>query len=491
MTWVAKTKRCQFLVENLDLPEASGYGGARWEHFQLELLQNDSIFGNEVKSRQIAWSFASAMDAVADGILDGIGSVFVSINLDEAKEKIRYAKNIIEALPKRMRPPLVTDNRTELEFPNGARLISLPATAPRGKAQMNVYLDEFAHVRDDVLIYTAALPMITKGNRRLRMASSPMGASGRFWEVATESLRKYPGYTRKQTPWWEVQAFCLNVREARKLAPALTTFQRVEMFGNDRIKAIYGNLPEEDFQQEYECVFVDESTAWITWEEISAVQSSSLVCMVASGKQQEVSAAMQAIDDAAEAVRKGLIESVLVGGLDIGRTRNATELSFVGLNMLGSFPLRVAITLESMPFDSQKDVVAYALQQLPIVGLLIDQNGIGRNLAENLEKMFPGKVAGVDFTNQSKLLWATDAKTLIQQRKTPLPNERDIAYQIHSIKKKITGSKNLVFDTDRNEKHHADKFWAWALALATARIVGTPSSIQTVYHEEAVEISPY
>jgi hypothetical protein len=55
----------------------------------------------------------------------------------------------------------------------------------------------------------------------------------------------------------------------------------------------------------------------------------------------------------------------------------------------------------------------------------------------------------------------------------------------------VTGSKNLVFDTERNEKHHADKFWAWALALATARVVAMPAASQIVVHEEAVQISAY
>src|SRR4051812_32729654 len=123
--WVAKTERAQFLVDNLDLSEATGYAGARWENFQLAHLQDNTTFRCEVKSRQIAWSWLTAAEAVADGLLNKTGSVFVSINLDEAKEKIRYAKNIIEALPKAMRPTLITDNRTELEFDNGARLISL------------------------------------------------------------------------------------------------------------------------------------------------------------------------------------------------------------------------------------------------------------------------------------------------------------------------------------------------------------------------------
>ena len=494
MAWMAKTNRCQFLVEYLDLEAATGFAGARWESFQLRHLQDDSAFRVEVKSRQIAWSWLSAAEATAIAILDGVSSVFVSLNLDEAKEKIRYAKSVIGALPTSMQPRLITDNRTELEFANGARLISHPATAPRGKAQMNVYLDEFAHVRDDVQIYTAALPMISKGDRRLRMASSPMGASGRFWEVATESLRKYPGYTRKVTPWWEVHAFCLGVKEAIGIAPSLATAERVARYGNERIKAIYANMPEEDFQQEYECVFVDESTAWITWEEIKDVQDAYLACSTATSREKDVNAAMAAIDEAAKLASKGQIESVMVGGMDVGRTRNTSELFLIGINNLGSYPLRLAITLDMMDFDNQRDVVAYAMQKLPIIGLLVDQNGIGRNLAETLEKMFPGRVAGVDFTHQSKLVWATDAKTLIQQRRTPLPAERDIAYQIHSIKRTITASKNLVFDTARNEKHHADKFWAWALALATARVIQMPAQTQTIVYEEpdsVVTISPY
>ena len=61
---------------------------------------------------------------------------------------------------------------------------------------------------------------------------------------------------------------------------------------------------------------------------------------------------------------------------------------------------------------------------------------------------------------------------LSQQTNTPLPVDRDLAYQIHSIKRTVSASRNLIFDTDRNEKHHADAFWAWALALAGAM---TPS----------------
>jgi phage FluMu gp28-like protein len=72
---------------------------------------------------------------------------------------------------------------------------------------------------------------------------------------------------------------------------------------------------------------------------------------------------------------------------------------------------------------------------------------------------------GVDFTNATKELWSVEALLQFQKTNVPIPNNRDLAYQIHSIKKTITAAKNNVFDTDKNAKHHADKFWALALAL--------------------------
>lgn len=463
------SERAEFLVDNLDLQKASGVDDARWEYFQLAHLSDDSTFGIEAKSRQIAWSFLIAAEAVANAILNKTSSMFQSMNQDEAKEKIVYAERVYESLRVGGLPKVTNDNQLTLAFDNGARIISSPGTPQRGKARFWVYLDEWAHQKHDRENYTASLPIISKGGA-FRGGSSPLGASGVFWEIFKEKLRPYPGFTRKSTPWWEIYAFCVNVREARKLAPNMPTAHRVELFGNDRIKAIYANMSEEDFGQEYECLFSDESVSWITWDEIRNAQDDGLIWEKARCTGKAVGAAYDAINRLAAHIAAGRIERVLVAGMDIGRTRDATELYFVGLGA-NSYPLRLAIELSTMPFDEQQAVINYALMSLPVLLLMIDQTGIGRNLAENAHKQHGAKVRGVDFTNESKLLWATDAKTLIQKGKTPLPHDRDLAYQIHSIRRMVTGSNNLVFDTDKAEKHHADKFWAWALGLAAVRQV--------------------
>ena len=452
------TARADFLVDNLDLPAASGVADARWEHFQLALLNDESAFRIETKARQIAWSFTVAAEAMTDAILNGTGSIFTSINLEEATEKIRYARSIYDNLNIGGLPKITRDNLLTIELDNGGRLVSMSSRPPRGKARMNVYLDEFAHAQHDRLIYTAALPIISKGGR-IRIGSSPMGAGGTFWEVFAEELRQYTGYTRNSTPWWEVYAFCSDVQRARAEAPAMATADRVERFGNERIKTLYANMLLDDFQQEYECEFVDESTAWITWELIKRAQRPNLHCW-------HIKTAPEVFaltDELKRCISRGLIEFSFTGGLDIGRKRDLTEFVMLGNGTAGHKPLRLMVSLDRVPFDDQRDCIAHLIQELPFTSILIDQNGIGMQLAEQLSV---GSTAqGVTFTNATKELWAVEARLQFERGNMMIPMDRDLAYQIHSIKKQITPAKNNVFDTERNEKHHADKFWALALAI--------------------------
>lgn len=455
----------QFLVDCLDLPAASGVEDARWEYYQLALLSDDSIFRIENKARQIAWSFTVSAKAIAKAILFGTSSQFISINLDEASEKIRYARAIYENIQLGGLPKLKRENLFGLEFDNGARILSHPSRPPRGKARFDVILDEFAHIQHDRQIYTAALPVISKGGT-LQIGSSPLGAAGVFWEIYTETMRLYPGFARKRTPWWELYAFCVNPQEARIKAPVMLTADRVEMYGNGRIKAIFENMLLEDFQQEYECDFVDESTAWIPWEIIqrnqNAFSNANMKWWHAAGVDQ----ALNLIEPIREAINRNEIEPALVGGIDIGRKKDLTEFIALGKTTTGQLPMRLMVSLDRVEFDDQQRCFEQLITKLPFTRVLVDQNGLGMQLAENLGRT--GRAEGVDFTNPNKELWAVESKVQLERANVPIPSDRDLAYQIHSIKKKVTVAKNTVFDTERNEKHHADKWWALTLAIWAA-----------------------
>jgi len=458
-----------WLVEYLDLPDATSDPDARWEPYQVHFLNNSDLFSIWNKSRQVGWSWTAAADAVSHGAqIPRTTSIFVSINLEEATEKIRYAKQIVEALDAEVRPKLIIDNRLEIEFENGSRLISHPCRPVRGKARGRVYLDEFAHYPKDVEIYTSALPVVTRGGQLL-IGSTPLGAKGRFWEIFDQKIQPYPGYRRRAVPWWTVSALCKDIAGALKLAPFMLTAERVHLFGTDRLKQIFENLPLEDFQQEYEAAWIDETTAWITWDEIKRNQLDAQAGQLVYWQTKTVDDALALVETLQLAQRGGQIEQVLVGGMDIGRTRNATEIILLGKSPAGLLPYRVGVTLAQVEFDDQRAVASALLDHLNISQFLIDQNGIGRDLAEKLSAVYPGRVQGVDFTNATKELWAVETKLQFQRAHVPLPLERDLSYQIHSIKKKVTAAKNSVFDAPRNEKHHADKFWALALAIWAGR----------------------
>ena len=83
---------------------ATGVESARWEMFQLEHLCDDGTFRIENKSRQIAWSWLAAAEAIVEAVLYGQSSIFVSINQAEAGEKIRYAKLVLQSLRVRRLP---------------------------------------------------------------------------------------------------------------------------------------------------------------------------------------------------------------------------------------------------------------------------------------------------------------------------------------------------------------------------------------------------
>lgn len=458
-----------FLVEYLDLPEATGMPGVRWETFQLRHLNNASILGITLKSRQVGFSWLAAAESVACGILTpGSTSIFVSINLEEASEKIRYAKTVIDCLDPDVRPTLTTDNRLALEFANGSRIMSHPCRPVRGKARARVYLDEFAHYPNDADIYQSAVPVISKGGV-IRIGSSPLGAGGLFWEIYTESTRRYPGYERSVVRWWDTLAMCKDVVTARVEAPLMATEDRVRRFGTERLVQIYENVPLGDFQQEYECNWIDEAIAWIDWTLIkrnqSVAQENKLWCRVVKG----FDAAIDVIGEAYDAIRYGHIEDNLVCGADIGRAHDLTEITILGKSQGGNLPYRLGISLEKMEFDQQQAVFERLLTVLPISRCLIDSTGLGMQLGENLKGMYGDKVEPVVFTNGLKEVWAVETKLRFQRSEVPIPLDRDLAYQIHSIKKYTSASKLSVFDCAASEKHHADKFWSLALAIWAAR----------------------
>lgn len=427
--------------------------------YQLGFLQNRGRFRWVTKSRQVGFSFLFALEALARCHLrEKHTGVFVSYNLDDAKEKILIARQVHEELPLAYQKRLVVDSKTELSFEsNGttkriSRILSHPSKAPRGK-KGDVYLDELAHYVNDREVYRGSTALILRSNGQLTGCSTPLGRRGIFWEIANEELRKYPHHKRQFVPWWLCRFFCVDVTEAAKLAPFMPTEERVVQFGRPTLLEQFDSLPLEDFQQEFEGTFVDESYSFYPYELILPCTSEDLV-----------------VYDEPTSVKKP--EGRVVVGFDVGRTRDRSELA-VFEEIEGRFTCRMLKSFEGTPFAEQEAELRRLLGELPVARLSIDKSGIGMNLAENLTRDFP-QVVGENFTNDAKERWATDFKILLQRRDVTLPRDRELVSQVHAIKRRVLPSGKVSFDAERNARGHADKFWAVALACQKERQAEQP-----------------
>ena len=424
------------------------------EPYQVAFLENRSRFRWISKGRQTGYSFVAALEALARCHLrDGHTSVFVSFSQDEAKEKILVARQVFEELPLAYQKKLVVDSKTELAFESNApgrrvsRILSVPSKAPRGK-KGDVLLDELAHIVNDREVYTGSTALILRSQGQLTGCSSPLGRRGIFWEIASEELRKYPHHTRQEVPWWLCRFFCRDVTLAALEAPHLPTEDRVRRFGRAGIVEQFDSLPLEDFQQEFECRFVDESYSFYSFELILPCTSDEI----------------RLADDFTDLP---FPEGRVVAGFDVGRTRDHSELA-VFEEKDGHHLCRLLRRYDQVPFSEQEADLRRLLDRFPVARLSIDKSGIGMNLAENLARDYPQVVAEA-FTNDSKERWATDFKILLQRRDVVLPRERELVSQVHSIKRRILPSGKVSFDAERTSRGHADRFWAIALACQKER----------------------
>lgn len=463
------------------------YAFMKYDHKDIELdfwqddfIRNRNRYISLLKSRQTGFSFVVAIKGLVkalDPARTQYTKQFVSYNEEDAQEKIRYARQFYDSIPNRYKKKLVHQTATMLEFEDvgsktTSRLISLPCRPPRGK-NGDVCLDEFAIYlpRLSKEIYTAA-SFCTLRCGCIEVGSTPLGTIGKFYEICT-NRESYPNFDRYFIPWWYAKVMCKDVRGAVQFAKEMETAERVERFGTDRLISLFQNSTLEDFQQECECVFIDSSASYISLELIYANTPGRREEDIPTNieKDEDYFAAKRDVEihcfkDADELILNYSPEkygSPLFMGLDIGRTSDATVFYIIGV-INGKKRSVLRHEMRNADFDAQTAVLNKLMENLPIYRCCIDDGGIGRNLAENAHKRYGERAELYHFDLQSKEILAMGVRTGLERREYELDNDRDFHAQIHSIKRTPSSGGSFRYDAERNEKGHADSFWAWALA---------------------------
>ncbi|MFH1136570.1 MAG: terminase family protein [Pseudomonadota bacterium] len=394
--------------------------------YQRRFVSDSNRFKIWIAARQVGKSTAVAFEAVLlASAAAGTAIMLVSASQRQSAELLERVRRWVEALKAGVDELVVMKESAQgLRLANGSRILSLPANPDtiRGFSG-HIFLDEFAFHRDSRKIWASVFPIATRGFS-LRITSTPNGKLNMFHDI------------------WE-RGGAIWTRHATSIYQATGEGLEVD------VELLRSATPDPaTWAQEYECRFVDEATAFLTYE------------LIASARH----------DDAGRPDRAG--KGPFYIGADIGRRRDLTvywTLEEVG-DVLWT---REVAALSQAPFSAQDAELDRLFGRYRPVRLCMDQGGLGEKMVEDAQGRYGrSRVEGVIFSGPVKQELAMTLRRRFEDQRIRIPDDRDIREELHRIQKTVTAAGNVRFDAARNESGHADRFWALALAVHAAEDPG-------------------
>ena len=312
----------------------------------------------------------------------------------------------------------------EVVLPGGSRIIGLPANPDTARGfSGNVYLDEFAFHADSAAIWKALFPVISAGYK-IRITSTPNGKRGKFYALMTGTSKVW---SRHQVDIYTAVADGLdrNIEELKE------------------------GLDDPDaWQQEFELKWLDEASAWLDWEVITAVEEE------------------RAGDPS------GYQGGLCYVGNDIARVKDLW-CAWIWEKVGDVFWCREIAILRGATFAAHDLELDRIMAQYRVARLAMDQTGMGAKPVEDAKRRYGAeRVEGVTFTGPAKLALATLGKTAWQDRKVRIPmGDTQVRADLHALRKLQTASGAPRFDVDAAEEGldgHSDRAWAAFLGLLAA-----------------------
>lgn len=321
----------------------------------------------------------------------------------------------------------------EVVTKNGSRVTALPANPDTARGfSANVFLDEFAFHADSRKIWTALFPVISRPGLKLRVVSTPNGKSNKFYELMTGD--EETGWSRHSVDIYQAVADGLD-RDIASLRAAL----------ND----------DDAWAQEYELKWLDEASAWLSYDLINSVQHD----------------------------HAGRPENYTGGpcyvGVDIGRRHDLFVIAV--LEKVGDVLwTREIVERKGATFAEQDFLLDGVMSRYRTLRVCMDQTGMGEKPVEDAKARHGStRVEGVLFTGANKLTLATLGKEAFEDRKIRIPISDALRSDLHKLQKVSgpTGAPRFVAESDNSG--HADRTWALFLAVNAASTEAAPIEFRT------------
>jgi phage FluMu gp28-like protein len=414
--------------------------------YQVRWIKDQSRMKLCEKSRQIGISYADSYDSVRkvapkDARLD----VWVtSRDMIQAKQYLQYCKRwarILNYAAEDLGEVLVDKEKDLtafcLKFANGLCIYSLSSSpdAIAGKTG-HLKIDELALHKDQRELYRIAKP-VTQWGGQLSAISTHRGAGTVFNGIIRDIKEK------GNPMGWSLHTIPVHLAVKEGLVQRIN-----KVTGNNetdeqwlaRMRAEC--IDEEQWQQEYCCIPADDSTAFITYEMITACED------VTASKNFEY-----LLD----------CKNPLYVGVDVARKKHLAVID-VEEKVGDVYWERLRIEMQNKTF-AEMEYELYRILQLPQVKrACIDGTGLGMQLAERAMERFRYKVESVSFTGPVKEELAFPLRAAHEDRVLRYSPSDALRADLRGIKKEVTESNNIRFVGD-SEDSHCDRFWAKALAV--------------------------
>ncbi|HQE27601.1 MAG TPA: terminase family protein [Phycisphaerae bacterium] len=395
--------------------------------YQADDIQSTARFRWCCWSRQVGKSFTKSLRRLLRGLERRRTQIFLSAGERQSRELMIKAQQHCRAL--NLAAHFHGDRffagtsfkQLTIELPNRVRIIGLPANPQtlRGFTG-DVFLDEFAMHRDDREIWAAVFPTALRGDGEIDIASTPKGRDNMF-----ALLRDNPQFEHSTVTLDDAIAAGLQV---------------------DREQIRRSIHDDEIYRQEFGCEFLDESSAFLTYEQIARVEDPQL----AGG-----------FDAAALADCRG----ELYCGVDVGRVRDLTVMWVFEL-CDGVLVTRAVRESVNEPFRRQSEALHGLLANRRLRKCCIDAGGIGMAMAEAAVEAFgAARVEPVTLTAAVKDQLASRLRMRVEDATLRIPCEPAIRNDWHSVRRSVTAAGPARYDSSRAEGSHADRFWAACLAV--------------------------
>lgn len=395
--------------------------------YQKRFIKDQSNRIIVLKARQIGYSEVAIVKGLIECASRGYKDVYLaSTSLRDSKELIHRTKKWLKVFS-RFNPAYsqCKEKKESIEFPNGSRLMAVPAHAVRGKSG-TIILDEVAFLQNCMQLWSDIAPAAESNpDLKIILISTPFGKRGLFYNIWNDDGSQYGEWSRHKVDIYTAY------KEGNRADPKL-------------LKERY---PSDIFAQEFNCQFSTSGNQYF---------SHALLLDSAMDHFGHTGADYYGADWASTTDKSVLSKLTKVEKDDFNK-------SFIHAPEIIK-PAGVTAT-----YRDQFDLVKSKLDKRDFSHLITDGAGEGIGVSQDLQRELDNVTIWKSGDWRSSSQHVMDVKRDFENGSLFIQNDKDLIRAFASVKRKENKDKTISFKAERDKHGHSDEFFSSLMAYAASK----------------------